>query len=162
VTAGASDIRLSGLAGAAGSRYNRHAMIVRRLWGFLLVASLLTLLATIGVAATADWTVSCGAGGSGLDCLPFNQHVSITTTTAPARWLGSGTLFAVGGIAFLALMASVIVWPATRPRRRKGGRAFAGPGGSRAPSDAQPAQPPRVTSSARAASSTTPSPNDFR
>jgi hypothetical protein len=93
-------------------------MIVRRLWAFLLVVSLLTWLAAIAVAATADWTVSCGAGGSGLQCLPFSDHVDIRTSTAPASWLGFETLFAVGGIAFLVLMASVIVWPATRPRRR--------------------------------------------
>ena len=104
----------------AGPRYNRRAMIVRRLWAFLMVVSLLVWLGAIAVGATADWAISCGAGGSGLDCLPFNDHVSITTTTAPARWLGFETLFAIGGIAFLVLMASVIVWPATRPRRRRG------------------------------------------
>jgi hypothetical protein len=93
-------------------------MIVRRLWAFLLVVSLLVWLAAIAVAATADWTISCGQGGSGLSCLPFNKDVTITTTSAPARWLGFETLFAVGGIAFLVLMASVIVWPATRPRRK--------------------------------------------
>jgi hypothetical protein len=93
-------------------------MIVRRLWAFLLVASLLVWLAAIAVGATADWTISCGQGGSGLSCLPFNKEVTITTTSAPARWLGFERLFAIGGIAFLVLMVSVIVWPATRPRRK--------------------------------------------
>jgi hypothetical protein len=93
-------------------------MFVRRLWAWLMVTSMLVLLAVIGIGATADWTVTCGAGGSGLTCLPFNEHVVVKTSTAPASWIGFDTLFAVGGISFLVLMASVIVWPATRPRRR--------------------------------------------
>jgi hypothetical protein len=102
----------------ARSRYKLGAMIVRRLWAFLLVVSLLVWLAAIAVAATASWTITCDAGGSGLSCLPFNDHVVVKTSTEPASWFGFQTLFAIFGISFLVLMVSVIVWPATRPRRR--------------------------------------------
>ena len=73
----------------AGPRYNRRAMIVRRLWAFLMVVSLLVWLGAIAVGATADWAISCGAGGSGLVADINRDHILAVAHAAFRRDRGT-------------------------------------------------------------------------